>query len=228
MDDSWHDRSDLASSGQRGLGPVDAVRIGPRDLMEPVQWSRPFTSYGWLFETKVDGVRTLARKQEGAISLLSRTGREMTAQFPEVISALAGIPGDWHLDAELMIPYEPGNPAHGRLRRRASMRREASIAAAAGADPAALCVFDILTLDRADLRDLTTRERKARLASAIPPTPVVQIVSSLEADGDAAFAMVCDLDLEGVVAKRVDARYRSGARPTWRKIKNPRYSRQKA
>jgi ATP-dependent DNA ligase len=37
-----------------------------------------------------------------------------------------------------------------------------------------------------------------------------------------------DVDHEGVVAKRMEAPYRAGARSTWRKIKYPRYSRQQA
>ena len=71
-------------------------------------------------------------------------------------------------------------------------------------------------------------QRRARLANLIPPTVGVQIVSAVEAHGDVAFAKACELDLEGVVAKRIDAPYHAGKRPTWRKIKNPNYARQEA
>jgi bifunctional non-homologous end joining protein LigD len=207
-----------------GLG--SKLVLGHEDLMEPVLYPRAFTAPGWIFEMKVDGFRALARSRGGKVSLISRTGRELGAQFPEVISALASIPGNWHLDAELVVPDGRGHPDWERLRRRSVMRRPVSIDAAARAEPAALCVSDMLTLGRSDLRDLSTEERKARLARAIPPTPGIQIVSVIEVHGEAAFAKACELDLEGVVAKRSDAPYQPGKRPTWRKIRNQRYSRQ--
>ena len=35
------------------------------------------------------------------------------------------------------------------------------------------------------------------------------------------FDHVCEMGLEGIVSKRVDARYRSGISTTWLKSKNP-------
>jgi bifunctional non-homologous end joining protein LigD len=35
------------------------------------------------------------------------------------------------------------------------------------------------------------------------------------------FAAVCDLGLEGIVSKRLDAPYRSGPSKNWIKVKNP-------
>ena len=195
--------------------------------MEPVLWERPFTSHSWLFEMERDGVRVIARKEGDGVELISHNGRSLTSEFPEVVAALATVRGDWHLDAELVVHDERGHPAWGRLRRRAVMRRQISVDAAARVDPATLCVFDILTLGRTDLRHLSTKQRRARLAKVFPPTPGVQIVSALDALGDVAFAKACELNLEGVVAKRIDAPYQSGKRTTWRKIRNPHYSRQK-
>jgi hypothetical protein len=39
-------------------------------------------------------------------------------------------------------------------------------------------------------------------------------------DGEALFAKVCELDLEGIVAKQSDSPYRAGRQPTWIKVKN--------
>jgi len=36
------------------------------------------------------------------------------------------------------------------------------------------------------------------------------------------FAAVCDLGLEGIVSKRLDAPYRSGCARSWIKVKNPK------
>ena len=36
------------------------------------------------------------------------------------------------------------------------------------------------------------------------------------------FAAVCDLGLEGIVSKKLDAPYRSGPSKSWIKVKNPK------
>jgi len=36
------------------------------------------------------------------------------------------------------------------------------------------------------------------------------------------FAAVCQLGLEGIVSKKLDAPYRSGPSKTWIKVKNPK------
>jgi len=40
--------------------------------------------------------------------------------------------------------------------------------------------------------------------------------------GDKMFAAVCQLGLEGIVSKRLDAPYKSGPSKAWLKIKNPK------
>jgi len=45
---------------------------------------------------------------------------------------------------------------------------------------------------------------------------------STEGDGGEMFAAVCNLGLEGIVSKKLDAPYRSGPSKTWIKIKNPK------
>ena len=96
------------------------------DLMHPTLYAKPFSAPGWLFELKVDGFRALARKQEGQVELRSRNGRSLAPAFPEIINALARIPGDWTLDAELVVPDKRGHPSFGRLQRRALMRLHTS------------------------------------------------------------------------------------------------------
>jgi len=49
---------------------------------------------------------------------------------------------------------------------------------------------------------------------------------SLEAHGEALFAKAVELDIDGVVAKRLDAPYSAGRQLAWLKIKNRQHSRQ--
>ena len=58
------------------------------DLMHPRIGREPFTAAGWVFEHKLDGFRALAIVEAGDVRLLSRNGRSLGKQFPEVVRAL--------------------------------------------------------------------------------------------------------------------------------------------
>jgi bifunctional non-homologous end joining protein LigD len=51
-------------------------------------------------------------------------------------------------------------------------------------------------------------------------------VDHIDGHGREFFEKICELDLEGIVAKREDSQYRPTERPSpdWIKIKNPMYS----
>ena len=90
-----------------------------------------------------------------------------------------------------------------------------------------LVLIDATTLRRDDLRGLPLIERKARLKRLLrrKRSPVLY-VDHIEARGRQFFEKVCELDLEGIVAKRKSAAYRATEKPSpyWIKVKNPRYS----
>jgi bifunctional non-homologous end joining protein LigD len=87
--------------------------------------------------------------------------------------------------------------------------------------------FDLLFLNGEDLRTLSLIERKVRLKRLLrrKQSPVLY-VDPLETRGRQFFEKVCELDLEGMVAKRKTATYRQTEKPSpyWIKIKNQRYS----
>ena len=150
----------------------------------------------------------------------------MGNQFPEIVASLDRIPGAWALDGELVVSDQRGHPSFERTRRSAVMRRRHSIVAAAADMPAVLCVFDVLVANGCDVRALPLGERKQRLRAIVEDAPGIQLVSALEAHGEALFAKAVELDIEGIVAKRLDAAYSAGRQLAWLKIKNRNYSRQ--
>ena len=83
--------------------------------------------------------------------------------------------------------------------------------------------FDLLWLDGQDLRDRPLLERKAKLRSLVPEKDSrLLYVDHIEASGVVFFERVCEIDLEGIIAKRKKGLYREGT--TWYKIKNAAYS----
>ena len=80
--------------------------------------------------------------------------------------------------------------------------------------------FDCLMHKGRDLRELPLFRRKAILERIVPGHPRVLLARHIDRDGCALFRVVCEQDLEGVVAKR-----RDGAHGVdWFKIRNRRYS----
>ena len=117
-------RSRGCAAGRVGLDRTHRVPMSPTmltnaHLCHPMIARAPFTREGWVFELKHDGFRALARKDGTTVQLLSRTGRSMTSAFPEVVRALAQLPGDVVLDGELVVPTGEGRSDFEELRRRA-------------------------------------------------------------------------------------------------------------
>jgi ATP-dependent DNA ligase len=85
------------------------------------------------------------------------------------------------------------------------------------------CAFDLLVVGGEDLRHLPFAKRKAALRTLLKADRGgIQYVEHAESHGDKLFAAVCQLGLEGIVSKKIDAPYRSGPSKAWIKIKNPK------
>jgi bifunctional non-homologous end joining protein LigD len=157
--------------------------------------------------------------------LRSRPGRGCTDQFPE-LAALGDqlSTREVVLDGELVCLDTDGQPAFHRLRRRLSARDDRSAAQLADRYPATLIVFDVLHLDGRAVRSLQHRHREELLREALPPSGSSwRIPQPLSGSLDAVLEVTSAHELEGVVAKRVDAPYEPGRRSgAWLKHKHHR------
>jgi len=169
----------------------------------------PFDDQAWVFETKWDGFRLIARAAPGHAMLYSRNGNDVTADYPAIAQALAACKRPMVVDGELVALDENG-VARFQLMQQA--RRE----------PARLryCAFDLLFLDGRDLRGLPLTERKDRLKAVLPRSRALVFSAHVAGIGVAAFRAAQQAGLEGVIGKRADSLYHSGRRsPDWVKIK---------
>lgn len=183
--------------------------------------STAFTQAGWAFELKLDGFRLLAERINGKPRLVFRRGREATALFPEIVDALARLPGpDFILDGELVIQDEQGHPVFQRLLRRSTLASQRDIDMACRADPAVYFSFDLLMLNGEDVRARPLVERKALLFQLLPPKQSERVlpVDHIETQGEMLLDLVKKKGLEGIVAKRLDSQYRGGRGGEWLKI----------
>ncbi len=182
---------------------------------------KPFDDPEWTFEPKLDGVRTLAYVSTDATRLISRTGRDQSAQYPE-LGALAKYVNALHavLDGEIVALDEAGQPSFGKLQQRINLSSAAEIDRARESNPVSIYVFDILWLDDRDLTQFTLTERREVLREIVTEDGPVGITLSVEGDGMSFFSAAKELGLEGIVAKKLDSTYEPGKRSRhWRKIK---------
>ncbi len=180
----------------------------------------PFSGAGWLFELKYDGYRLVAVREGARARLLYRSGEDATALFPEVARAVEMLPADAALDGEVVVLGADGRPAFQALQQRAALSRPDDVARASVERPATLFAFDLLSLGGLDLRPLALADRKRLLAGLVPRLGPVRFADHVDARGEDLWREVEARGLEGIVAKRGDAPYRSGARSAaWRKIR---------
>jgi bifunctional non-homologous end joining protein LigD len=206
----------LRRSRARSVASVDGARkaasppfIAPCD---PVLRQRPPAGRGWLYEIKADGYRVQLHLQDGGVKVYSRTGVDWTAQFASIAAAAKRLAArSAVIDGEAVVYGNTGLPDFQALRRELGPHASKRVRCHA---------FDLLYLDGFDLRAVSYIERKRLLQDLLAhaPEPFV-FVEHLDAPGDRVFDHACKMGLEGVVAKRANAPYRSGRQDSWIKLK---------
>ena len=159
----------------------------------------------------------VARKDIDSVHLWSRNGRDWSVEFSGITAALkAWKLKSFVLDGEACACDESGWPDFNAL-----------LGGGAACATACFHAFDLLELDGVDLRHLPFSERYAKLARMLAGAPeaINLCEHTADYDGSALFEHACRLGLEGIVAKKKAARYRSGTCRSWVKVKNPDYER---
>jgi bifunctional non-homologous end joining protein LigD len=174
----------------------------------------PFDDPDFIFELKYDGFRALAVIEHGCAQLLSRNGHpfaSFSALAESISDSLPNVRAV--IDGEICSLDRRGRPQFKNL----MFRR---------GNPC-FFAFDWLTCDGKDLRTerLLHRKQELRRLLARSPDAPLKYTEYIDGHGMALFQRICELDLEGIVAKHKLGPY-VGEREhsTWFKIRNRRYS----
>lgn len=175
-----------------------------------------FWEDGWIFERKLDGQRCLAVRHDGDTRLLSRTGSDTSAAFPEVVEALAQYSRDFVVDGEV-VAFEGSRTSFARLQPRihltsARRARETGIAIRYYA-------FDVLEIDGQDVRERPLLDRKRELRRLLSWDDPIRWTPHRVHAGESWFEQICHQGWEGLIAKRADATYDAGRTRNWLKFK---------
>ncbi|MFL6822969.1 MAG: DNA ligase D, partial [Xanthobacteraceae bacterium] len=206
-------KSSTSKSKDKG-GPLRGARLP--DFVPPsfatLHETAP-SGAGWAHEVKFDGYRIQARLDHGEVRLLTRKGLDWSERFPNIAAAVAKLPVRTALiDGEVVVEDKNGMSSFSELQ--AALKegeRERFI----------YYVFDLLHLDGRDLTTLPMIERKAELARLLERVRggPIKYSEHFEEDGAAVLRHACEMGLEGIVSKRLDAPYRSGRSDTFIKTK---------
>ena len=184
------------------------------------------TDDGWQYEPKWDGFRCLVFRDRDKIFLQSKNGQPLARYFPDVLGNVAKLPEHrFVLDGELVIPVGGALSFDElQLRLHPAASRVEKLAAA---HPALYIVFDLLAEDGESHLKQNLRERRQSLekfaqsnlrsAKSIrlsPATTDYKVASG--------WFRKSGRDLDGVIAKRLDAPYASGERTAAVKVKQIR------
>jgi bifunctional non-homologous end joining protein LigD len=184
--------------------------------MLPTLVEAPFNSPEWLFETKWDGVRAMCAVTRSDVRAVSRTGRDLVSQFPELRQLRAAFKTlPVVVDGEIVSLDPKGRSSFQRLQPRINRLK----GTAEPAIPISFVAFDAIMIGVDDLRQELLDVRKARLKKNLRRSAFVEFSAHTLRDGVKAFKSAKLHGLEGIVAKRRASLYRSGRSRDWLKIK---------
>ncbi len=170
----------------------------------------------WSFEIKYDGYRALIAADRDQVKIYTRSGLDWTAKFPQIASAIAAMRLDRVLlDGEIVVIDQHGRSDFAAL-----------VAALDSGKGALSCfLFDLLEHAGHDLSGspLSTRQAALKRLFGTPdgdaPVQVSEVFTGAANAGEKLAESACAHGLEGIIAKRADAPYRSGRHAHWLKIK---------
>jgi bifunctional non-homologous end joining protein LigD len=184
--------------------------------MEPMKAKlveNPPATGDWIYELKFDGIRLIAVKMSGKVSLLSRNQNELGARFPEIVEAIKNLPArECVIDGEVVALDEEGRSSFQLLQAREMEGRKS---------PVYFYAFDLLQLDGKSLVGLPLEARKNVLEKLCADTgDPIRYSGAIGGDAGKLLEEVKRRGLEGIIGKQRNSVYeparRSGA---WIKLK---------
>jgi len=170
----------------------------------------------WIFEIKYDGYRALIAANRQDVKIYTRSGLDWTAKFPQIAKAVAAMGLDRVLlDGEIVVIDKQGRTDFAAL-----------VAALESGKGALSClVFDLMHSAGKDFGGKPLSARKTalkRLLGKQDKNAPIQYSEDFSGTADTGIKLAesaCAHGLEGIIAKRADAPYRSGRHRDWLKIK---------
>jgi len=167
----------------------------------------------WSYEIKFDGYRIMARIDHDQVQLFTRNGHDWTHKLPQQAQALAelGLESAW-LDGEMVVADEHGVPDFQALQNAFEAGSSGNIM---------YYLFDMPYLNGVDLREVPVEERRAALSTVLGghEQPLLRFSEAFDETPDALLNSACQMQMEGLIGKRLGSPYVSRRSSDWIKLK---------
>lgn len=177
-----------------------------------------FDSKEYLYEVKYDGIRVLVFVSKDKVVIRSRYGIDITGLFPEMMVLCKMVKGNVIFDGEIIM-LDNNKVSFSKLQKRIHLKNKKTIEFLSKTNPVVFICFDVIYEDR-DLTNLSLLERK-KILSKYEDNDVFIKSTYVIGDGTKLFNAIKKLDMEGIVAKKINSKYLVNERSdNWLKIKN--------
>lgn len=167
-----------------------------------------FSNKEWIYEEKFDGIRCLVVKKNNKVTLYSRNRNKLNATYVEIVKIFEKQrKKNFIIDGEL-VAFEGGVTSFSKLQQ--VKREKISVY---------FYAFDLLYLDKYDLRDQKLIDRKSLLKKNFEFSSRFRYTLHIIKNGETFYKKACKKGLEGVIAKKADSKYVSKRTRDWLKFK---------
>jgi bifunctional non-homologous end joining protein LigD len=168
----------------------------------------------WWHEIKYDGYRIGCRVRGDAVTLISRNGKNWTANFPEIVAAVRKLRlTDTILDGEIAAVLADGRTSFQALQN--------VLHRSDGKATVIYFVFDLLRHEGENIEHLPLSVRQTRLRQLLgrQRNGRIRVSEHVEGRGADILKHACAAGLEGIVSKRKERPYFRGRNSDWVKTK---------
>lgn len=177
-----------------------------------------FDSKEYLYEVKYDGIRVLVFVSKDKVVVRNRYGIDITVLFPEMRVLCKMVKGNVIFDGEIIM-LDNNKVSFSKLQKRIHLKNKKTIEFLSKTNPVIFICFDVI-FEGKDLINLSLLERKDVL-SKYKDNDVFIKSTYVIGDGTKLFNAIKKLDMEGIVAKKINSKYLVNERSdNWLKIKN--------
>lgn len=177
-----------------------------------------FDSKEYLYEVKYDGIRVLVFVSKDKVVIRSRYGIDITGLFPEMMVLCKMVKGNVIFDGEIIM-LDNNKVSFSKLQKRIHLKNKKTIEFLSKTNPVIFICFDVI-YEGKDLINLSLLERKDVLSNYKDNDVFIKSTYVIGA-GTKLFNAIKKLDMEGIVAKKINSKYLVNERSdNWLKIKN--------
>lgn len=178
------------------------------------------TANKYVYEIKWDGIRTIIHLDNDKITIYSRSGRDISKQFPELLNPEHFEVEEGIFDGEIVTLDKQGRPIFSNIISRMHTQGEVGIQNGMKKYPAVCYLFDCLSLDGKRIIDEPLHRRQAWLDTIIKKGKPYKMSEAIT-DGKGLWEATKQMDLEGIMAKDKNASYHMDQRSdVWLKVKH--------